>query len=110
RLDSDEYERVAEHVAQDPEAAADVAAVRALAQRSLTSEVAPAHLIARACALVKEKPAGTAGIIPFPRRYRPRPTFPGVARWAGLAAALVVASWPGFGLRGIHSTAFGTGV
>jgi len=103
RLDPDEHERVAEHVAQDPEAAADVAAVRALAQRSLTSEVAPAHLIARACALVDEKPAGTAGIIPFPRRYRLRPTFPGVARWAGLAAALVIASWLGFDLGSMTS-------
>ena len=110
RLDPDEHERVAEHVAQDPEAAADVAAVRALAQRSLTSEVAPAHLIARACALVDEKSAGTAGIIPFPRRYRPRPTFPGVARWAGLAAALVIASWLGFDLGSMTSSAFGPAV
>ena len=110
RLDPDEHDRVADHLAQDPEAAADIAAARALAQRSLTGEVAPAHVIARACALVDEKPAGTAGIIPFPRRHRPQPTFTGVARWAGLAAALVVASWLGFDLGSMTSAAFGPGM
>jgi hypothetical protein len=110
RLDPDEHDRVAERLAHDPEAAADVAAARALAGRSLTGEVAPAHVLASACGLVSDKPAETAGIIPFPRRYRPQPTFTGVARWAGLAAALVVASWLGFDLGSMTSAAFAPGV
>jgi anti-sigma factor RsiW len=104
RLDADEHDRVAARLARDPEAAADIAAARAIAERSSVGEVAPA-VIGRACALVEKNPS--AWIIPFPRRYRPQPTLPGVARWASLAAALVVASWLGFDLGSMTSAAFG---
>jgi anti-sigma factor RsiW len=107
RLDLDEHERVVERLARDPDAAADVAAARSFPGRGLTNDVAPAHIIARACALVEERPASTGWVIPFPRRYRPQPSLPGVARWAGLAAALVVASWLGFDLGSSTSAAFG---
>ena len=107
RLDPDEHERVAERLARDPDAAADVAAARSILARDLSSGVAPAQFIARARALVEEKSASSGWVIPFPRRYRPQPTVPGVARWAGLAAALVVASWLGFDLGSSTSAAFG---
>jgi anti-sigma factor RsiW len=107
RLDPDEHERVVERLARDPDAAADVAAARSLLAGELTGDVAPAQIIARACALVEEESASTGWVIPFPRRYRPQPTLPGVARWAGLAAALVVASWLGFDLGSATSAAFG---
>jgi anti-sigma factor RsiW len=108
RLDPDEHERVAERLARDPDSAADVAAARSFAERGLAAEVAPTQIIARACALVVEdKSASTGWVIPFPRRYRPQPTLPGVARWAGLAAAMLVASWLGFDLGSSTSAAFG---
>jgi anti-sigma factor RsiW len=109
RLDPDEHERVAERLARDPALAADVAAARALAERKPTDDIAPASIIARACALVEDRPTATAWVIPFPRHYRPQPTLTGVARWAGLAAALVIASWLGFDLGSTTSAAFGPG-
>jgi len=105
RLDADEHDRIAERLAGDPEAAADVAAARSFSAHELTGEAVSAHVVARACALVEEKPS--AWIVPFPRRYRPQPTVPGIARWAGMAAALVVASWLGFDLGSMTSAAFG---
>jgi hypothetical protein len=107
RLDPDEHERLVERLARDPDSAADVAAARSLLAGELTGDVAPAPIIARACALVEEESASTGWVIPFPRRYRPQPTLPGVARWAGLAAAMLVASWLGFDLGSSTSAAFG---
>ena len=104
RLEPDEHDRVAERLAHDAEAGSDVAAARALGGRDL-ADAAPAPVIARASALVENR--SSAWIIPFPRRYRPEPTVRGVARWAGLAAALVVASWLGFDLGSMTSNAFG---
>ena len=104
-LDPDEQERIAERLARDPAAAEDVAAARALAERGLLDEAVPLQVIARACALVDETPARGASIIPFPRRFRPQPNLPGVARWASLAAALLVASWLGFDLGSTTSAA-----
>jgi hypothetical protein len=97
-LDPDEQERVAERLARNPAAKADVAAARVLAERGLPGEALSPQVIARACALVGERSARGASIIPFPQRFRPQPSLPGVARWASLAAALVVASWFGFDL------------
>lgn len=104
RLDPDEHDRIAERLARDPEAAADVTAARDLTAHGRVGETAPAHLVARACALIEDRPS--ARVIPFSRRYRPEPTVSGVARWAGLAAALVVASWLGFDLGSMTSSAF----
>lgn len=103
-LGVDEHDRIAARLAQDPEAASDVAAARALAGLGPAGEAPPASVIARACAVIEETPS--VWIIPFPRRYRPEPTVSGVARWAGLAAALVVASWLGFDLGSMTSSAF----
>lgn len=115
RLDPDERERVAERLASSPAAAADVAAARALATRRAAPEAAPEHILARACALVGSRPGSTAGsavpeggrVVPFPAWRRSQPTLRGVARWAGLAAAIVVASWLGFALGTDSSAAFG---
>jgi anti-sigma factor RsiW len=104
-LDPDEQERVAERLARDPAASGDIAAARALAGRGLPGEAVPPQVIARACALVGERSGRGASIIPFPRHLRPQPTLPGVARWAGLAAALVIASWLGFDLGSTTSAA-----
>jgi len=107
QLDPDEQERIAERLVRDSGAAADIEAARALVERGI-AEGAPAHVIARACALVDDPPRETASVIPFRRRYTPQPTLPGVARWAGLAAALVVASWLGFDLGSTTSATFGS--
>src|SRR5438105_3663472 len=94
RLDPDEHARIAERLARDPVATGDVAAARALAREAVHGEV-PASVIARASALAGDRPAERGRLIPFPRLRRPQPTLPGLARWASLAAALVVASWLG---------------
>jgi anti-sigma factor RsiW len=108
RLDPDESERVAERLARDPDAAADVAAARALATRGAAPEAAPAPIIARACALVSEPGPERGQVILFPQLLRlPSPTLPGVARWASLAAAILVASWLGFALGTDVSVSFG---
>ena len=109
RLDPDEHERVAERLARDAVLAADVAAARALADPNMAGDAVPASVIVRACALVEDRPTAAAWVIPFPRHYRPQSTLTGVARWAGLAAALVVASWLGFDLGSTTSAAFGPG-
>ena len=95
RLDPEERDRVAERLARDPDAAADVAASRALAG---AAEPISEHLIARACALVAEPEPERGRVIPFTRLRLSPPTLPGIAHWASLAAAVVVASWLGFAL------------
>jgi anti-sigma factor RsiW len=107
RLDPDERDRIAERLAKDPMAAADVAAARAFARSGLPGEAAPADVVARACALVADGTPLRGRIIPFPRFLRPQPTLHGVARWTGLAAAVVLASWLGFALGGDASAFFG---
>jgi anti-sigma factor RsiW len=104
RLDPEERDRVAERLAGDPEAAADIAAARVLAGRG-AFEPLPAHLFERACALVSEPEPGR--VIPFPGWRLSSPTLPGIARWASLAAAIVVASWLGFALGTDFSVYFG---
>ena len=100
RLDPDDRERVAEWLAEDPVAAGDVAAARALAGRpEAVSEPAIAH----ASALV-EPQQGT--VIPFAPRQRNRPRLQGVARWGSLVAAMAVASWLGFTLGADTSLSF----
>src|SRR4051794_787793 len=51
RLDPEERDRVAERLARNPEATADVAAARALARGGGDSGFMPEHVIERACAL-----------------------------------------------------------
>jgi anti-sigma factor RsiW len=101
RLDSDDSERVAERLAHDPYAAADVAAARALAMTGMSSETASEPVIARASALIGDAvplPGSNSNIVPFrPRQWATTPLH-GFARWGSLAAAVAVASWLGFTL------------
>jgi anti-sigma factor RsiW len=105
RLDPDERDRVAERLARDPDATADVAAARALAEHATAPEAVSAPIIARARALVSEPERGR--VILFPRLRPSAPTLPGIARWASLAAAVLVASWLGFALGTDVSVSFG---
>lgn len=99
RLDPDDTERMAAWMAADADMAADVAAARALAGDAM--HPADEAIVERAAALVG---GGTqsARIIPFPQPARSQGGFAagfgGVARWASLAAAMVVAGWLGFTL------------
>src|SRR6202035_829547 len=102
RLDPEERDRVAERLARDPEATADIAAARALASGG---EALPAPIVERACALVAEPELGR--VIPFPGLRLSSPTLTGIARWASLAAAVLVASWLGFALGTDFSVYFG---
>ena len=107
RLDPDERDRIAERLARDPMAAADVAAARAFARSRRPIEPALADVVARACALVADGMPSRGRVIQFPQFLRPQPTLHGVARWTGLAAAVVLASWLGFALGGDASAIFG---
>ena len=107
RLDPDERDRIAERLAKDPAAAADVAVARAFARSGLPDETAPADVVARARALVTDGMPPPGRVIPFPQFRRPQPTLQGVARWTGLAAAVVLASWLGFALGGDASAFLG---
>jgi hypothetical protein len=93
-LDTDEAERVAALLADDPDAAADVAAARAL-----TATATPAafdRIVGRAAALAP--PAAGRRVVPFALGRRRRPLLPQAAQWASLAAAVVLASWLGFAM------------
>lgn len=107
RLDPEEHDRLAERLARDPEAAADVAAAHALARGGGDSKIVPEQIIERARALVPEPGAERGRVIPFPGLRLSSPTLPGLARWASLAAAIVVASWLGFALGTDFSVYFG---
>ena len=96
RLDDDARERVADWLAGDPVAAADVAAARLLGAAELPG-AAPAALLARAVALVPAAPQA-APVVLFPARRRAPPPLPVLARWVSLAAATLLAGWLGFTL------------
>lgn len=96
-LDPDDRERIAEQLARDPDAAADIAAARSLAAAA-RHETPPATVVARARSLVDGDPAQAAEVIPFEPRRRARPASSALAQWGSLAAAVVVAGWLGFAL------------
>jgi hypothetical protein len=101
RLDDDDRERVLGLVSADPDAIADVAAARALADASFADAPAPAglaELIARACAAHPSLTDAPGQVIPFPPVRRQAANWNGLARWGSLAAAVVVAGWLGFNL------------
>jgi len=102
-LDEDERDRVAQLLAADAEAAADVAAARALAGADTGS--ADERIVARAAALVPETAAQAGIMLPFRRAAR-RPNLQWAAGWASLAAGLAVASWLGFAMGADASLAF----
>jgi anti-sigma factor RsiW len=97
-LDPDEYERVAALLADDPAAAADVAAARALARdvNEVEGELEP--IVARACALLPGEPAAQSRVVPFAPYLQRRRIVHGLTQWGSLAAALAVASWLGFAM------------
>jgi anti-sigma factor RsiW len=95
-LDPDEQERVGALVAADPAAAADVTAAQASSGGIDERPAGFERIVARACALVPDAQFSTARVIAFtPRQRRVRH---GLAQWAGLAAAILVASWLGFSM------------
>jgi anti-sigma factor RsiW len=108
RLDPEDQERVAEWLADDPVAAGDVAAARALALRAERLEAAPQSAVMRASALVEGGGGGPqrGTVIPFRPRRRDLPRLRGMAGWGSLVAAMAVASWLGFTLGMDTSSSF----
>jgi anti-sigma factor RsiW len=107
RLDDDESARVVALIANDADAAADMAAARLLA--SVEIGAADPRILARAATLVVPPSKPEAVLIAFPGRAPSAPPWFSAARWSGLAAAIVLAGWLGFDLgSGISkSPAFG---
>lgn len=96
RLDDDDTARIAALIALDSAAAGDVAAARAVVETAALP--ADERIVARAAALIGASGPGAAVIaFPPPHPAAPRPWF-SAARWSGLAAAIVLASWLGFNL------------
>lgn len=94
-LDEDDRERVAARIAADPEAMADIAAARLLADAAPAA--ASAEVVARACAAHPAATARPAQIVRFPL-IRRAANWNGVTQWGSLAAAVMVAGWLGFNL------------
>lgn len=103
-LDPDDRERVAERLAGDPDAAADIAA--ALALGGAEGNETPEAVVARACALLGGNPPAAGNVIPLRPRPRMQAMARGAAQWASLAAAVVIAGWLGFTLGMDASGAF----
>ena len=95
-LDPDEQERVGAFVAADPAAEADVAAAQAFTGGIDERPAGFERIVARACALVPDEQFSTARVIAFAPRQRR--VLHGLAQWASLAAAILVASWLGFSM------------
>jgi len=95
-LDPDEQERVGAFVAADPAAEADVAAALAFTGGLDERPAGFERIVARACALVPDAQFSTARVIAFAPRQRR--VLHGLAQWASLAAAILVASWLGFSM------------
>jgi anti-sigma factor RsiW len=100
-LDPDETERVAAWLAEDPEAAADVNAARALGGDYPSSSgqifAGPERIVSRACAIVPERVSARGRIIPlaaWPRRHLVQ----GLAQWGSIAAGVALAGWLGYAM------------
>jgi hypothetical protein len=99
-LDADEQDRVAAVLAADPDAAADVAAARALGAADQT----PAELeriVLRACALQHDTmpvDAVLGSVVALAPRLKRRRMIYDFAQWGSIAAALALASWLGFSM------------
>jgi anti-sigma factor RsiW len=99
RLETDESDRVAALLAADPGAAADIAAARALAGRSVEPSDDLDRIIARACAILPDNPVARGGrVLAFHSRRRHQSIVHGLTRWGSLAAAIAMASWLGFAM------------
>ena len=97
RLGRDEEKRVAEWLAQHPDAAQDVAAARALGG-TVGPEAAPEAVVARACAIFGNPRRQARTLLPLGRQSRTVPRLGAVFEWGGVAAAIVLAGWLGFTL------------
>jgi anti-sigma factor RsiW len=96
RLETDEEERVAAWLPDDPETAADVGTARTLTSVDQPSAVLE-RVIARASALVPDADPVPGRVIRFiPRRGGPAVRV--VAEWGSIAAAIALASWLGFSM------------
>jgi hypothetical protein len=93
-LDRDDRERIGALLAVNPTAAADVAAAMVLAVPVEQDAVASERIIRRACALR----FGESKILPFVRTRRVHYVMDRCARWASLAAAVMLVSWLGFAM------------
>ena len=95
-LDADDQDRVAAWLADDPNAAADVSAARALGNRDGHSGELE-RVIARACAIAPEG-APASGQVVVLADWRGRRLVQGFAQWGSIAAAVALASWLGFSM------------
>ena len=95
-LDDDDRDRVAAWLATSPDEASDIAVARVLAAAPQLD--APAEVIARVSAAHPSLAAAPAEIVAFPPPRRQAANWNGLAHWASLAAAVVVAGWLGFNL------------
>jgi hypothetical protein len=103
-LDEDEHDRVAERLAADPIARADVAAARALSVGGIAMPGGIEPMIARAIAILDNAAVSnrTAAASPVPGR---RAVLQAMAQWGSLAAAIAFTSWLGFAMgRGTSLT------
>lgn len=97
-LDEDEHDRVASLLAHDPDAAADVAAARALSTAAPAAlQQSIAKIVARADALVGDGKSESSRVLPL-RTEPARSIAHRFAQWGSLAAAIAVASWLGFAM------------
>ena len=97
QLDPDEHERVADLLARDPAAAADVTAAREVAVAFGNAAAPPGSVVDRAVSLVGP-PERRGVVLRFAPRSAAPPQLRRIAGWASLAAAMVIASWLGFAL------------
>lgn len=95
-LDEEEHERVAEQLARDPIARADVAAARALSVGGIAMPGGIEGVIERAIAILDDAPAPDP-IVTGAASLGGRAVLQ-VAQWGSLAAAIAFASWLGFSM------------
>lgn len=100
--DDDERSRVAARLAADPDLAGDVAAARVIAAGKIAATRDGVETIVRRAAAIVETLPGPTRVIPFASQRAPQRAamraVEGVARWAGLAAAVAFAGWLGFAM------------
>lgn len=96
-LDEDEHDRVAERLAADPIARADVAAARALSIGGIAMPSGIEPIIEHAIAIFDNSPAPDHIVtaVPWPVG---RALLQAIAQWGSLAAAIAFASWLGFAM------------
>jgi anti-sigma factor RsiW len=95
RLETDEHDRVAAALGNDPAAAADVAAAQVLAHGIVEPPDGLDRVITRALAVL---PAAPGRIVPLPPPRQHRRILHVLTRWGSLAAAIAIASWLGFAM------------